>query len=548
MQSDTIKSMVDNPHWINLKNKAYWNFLLMSYEGGVDYTNAAVIGSANNNNQGILDQFRYFVNGEQQVGKTIYGNLFQHPKEKTEDYNRRVFSSYYYNFCAPIIDIYSDHLFKQPIIEDYGAIKASVDAIKEDVDKQGSSIEEFRRQIGDMAQLYGHCFVVVDSPVNSEIESVRTRLDQMENRAFPYFCLYPPQAVKNWSLDEFGKPYWVLVQEQADSNENPDEYDPKNVAECKYRLWTRTEWRLYDDEYNLEASGTHEVGEVPIVCVFSKKSNKARSFLGISELADISFIARDIYNASSELRQILRDQTFAFLALQGTSDEYSDVVLGTGKGLLYPEGRNAPQYVSPSTDNALTYFDHIDRQVSKIYQMAKLEGGSVGTKAKLTTNTATVDTQSGASKAWDFNQTNSSLSSKANNLEDAEIKMWSLFAKWEGKEFDGNIEYPDEFSVTDISSDLDEAEQESRVGLGKTFDSEVRKAIVRKKFPSMPEDELAVIDSEIDALMNKQTVGSAMADRVKALIAGNGVVNKTNPNYTGTAGTKTGASNGNQIS
>lgn len=530
MKNDIIESMVQTPHWINNKNKQYWNFLLMSYEGGYDYTNASVIGSSNNGSQGLLDMFRYFVNGEQQTGKTIYGNLFMHPKEKVEDYNRRVFMSYYYNFCSPIIDIYSDHLFKQPIVEDFASITDSVEAVREDIDKQGSSISEFRKQVGDMAQLYGHCFVVVDSPNNIQ---TLTRKDQIETRAFPYFALYPPQSIINWSLDEFGKPYWVLVKECSDSNSDHKTFDPKNTEKHSYRLWTRDGWELYDYEYELEASGTHLLGEVPLVCVFSKKSSKARSFLGISEIADIAFIARDIYNASSELRQILRDQTFAFLAIQGSSDEYSALDLGTAKGLLYPEGRNVPQYVSPQADNALTYFDHIDRQVAKIFQIAKLEGGN--NTSKVQNSGPKVDNQSGMSKAWDFNQTNSSLSSKASNLEDAEMKMWQLFAKWEGKEFDGSIEYPNDFSISSLKEDLDEAEQIARVDLGKTFNLEVRKAIVRKRFPSKTEEEIVSMGKEIETLTAKQTVGSAMADRVKSLINGNN---------TTTGGNKTGATNG----
>ncbi len=55
---------------------------------------------------------------------------------------------------------------------------------------------------------------------------------------------------------------------------------------------------------------------VPVTVTFDKKSESVKNMLGISAIADISFIARDVYNASSELRQILRDQTFAFLTLQ----------------------------------------------------------------------------------------------------------------------------------------------------------------------------------------------------------------------------------------
>ena len=532
-----IKDIVENPHLINKRYTSFWYFLLQSYEGGVDYSNSLLLQA--NNTPGILDTlWNYFVNGVQQNTQTVRGNLFIHPKERIEDYNRRISMSYYYNFCAPIIDIYSDHLFKQAVIEDFKEIKSTIDKVKDDIDRQGSSIEEFRRAMADMAQLYGHCFVVVDSPVVSDTEVVETLSDQIEKRLFPYLCLYSPANVLNWSLDEFGSPYWVLLRESYDENSDPNEYKKNAKNECYYRLWTRKEWFLYNDDYELEDSGTHDLGVVPIVCVFDKKSKKARNFLGISSISDIAFINRDIYNASSELRQILRDQTFAFLAVQGTSDEYSDLNIGTGKGLLYPEGRNKPEFVSPPADNATIYFDHIDRQIIKIYQLAKIQNGGIGGQSKGTSaSTGITDTQSGVSKAWDFNQTNSSLSTKSANLEDAEMRIWQIFALWEGKTFTGSISYPNEFSISSLVDDLTEAEQIARVSLGATFDSEVKKAIVRKKFPRMDDSEIAMMDKEIEALSTKQqndtmqTVKpTTMAERIAAF-----------KNNTTTGGTKTGA-------
>jgi hypothetical protein len=124
--------------------------------------------------------------------------------------------------------------------------------------------------------------------------------------------------------------------------------------------------------------------------------------------------------------------------------------------------------------------------------LAKLEGGSAQQA-----QTATV--QSGVSKAWDFNETNSALSSKASMMEDGEIKIWKLFAAWEGKEWDGTIQYPKEFSTQSIMDDLTELEKEQRVGLGATFELAVKKAIIKKKFPRASEEDLDKMESEAEA-------------------------------------------------
>lgn len=501
--TNNIKEMIENPHRVNRRYTAYWDFLMQSYEGGIDYSNSRVLNSNQQGQSGIFDNlFACLSTASSKTPITIYGNLFMHPKERVDDYNRRVNMSYYYNFCYPIIDIYSDHLFKQAVVENWGNIEPTIKQVTNNIDRMGTSIQDFRRHVADAAQVYGHCFVVVDSPKASKTKPIVTRADQIENRAFPYLTLYAPQRIKNWALDEFGFPYWVVVEETYDGNIKPEEYSNDNVQECQYRLWTREEWFLYDDEYTLIDQGSHGLGIVPIVCIFDKKSKRQRNFLGISQIADIAFIARDIYNASSELRQILRDQTFAFLALQGSSEEYGGIDLGTGKGLLYPEGRNKPEYVSPPSSNATTYFDHIDRQIIKIFQLARIDAGaSVSGSAKnLPAGGATVDTQSGVSKAWSFNQTNSSLSTKSSNLEAGEIAWWQLFAMWEGKVFDGSIQYPNEFSISALMDDINEAEAEATLALGKTFNIEVKTAIVKKKFPRATDQDIEKMVSEITAL------------------------------------------------
>ena len=526
-----IKDIIEAPHWIQRRYHGYWEFLLQSYEGGIDYSNSRVLHQQQYGAP-FDSMWNLYVNGQPQNTQIIYGNLFMHSKERADDYNKRVGMSYYYNFCAPIIDIYSDHLFKQAVVEKWGSIESTIKIVTDDIDRMGTSIQDFRKIIADYAQVYGHCFVIVDSPNVSKTKQIITRLDQIENRAFPYLTIFAPQNILNWALDEFGFPYWVLVRECADANDDPLQFDKDVNEKIQYRVWTRTDWKLYDDDYDLIDSGTHNLGQVPIVCIYDKKSKRQRNFLGISQIADIAFIARDIYNSSSELRQILRDQTFAFLALQGDSEAYAGLDLGTGKGLLYPIGSAKPEYVSPQSSNATSYFDHIDRQIIKIFQLAKVDAGAgvSGQSKMLPAGTGTSDTQSGVAKAWSFNQTNSSLSAKASNFEEGELRIWQIFAAWEGKVFDGSIQYPNEFSVKDIMDDISEAEAEAQLSLGKTFNIEVKSAIIKKKFPRADDQEIAKMVAEVTALEEKASQqpspidipGQAMsfAQRMKQVAAG----------------------------
>lgn len=505
-----IKEIIENPHWVHRRYCAYWNFLLQSYEGGIDYTGATINNGQNTTTWDSM--FNIYVNGIKQEPR-VTGNLFLHPKERTHDYAKRLEMSYYYNFCAPILDIYGNHLFKEPVIEDFKEIESDIDEVSEDIDRTGASIQEFRKEMAGLAQLYGHIFVVVDSPDIPEDE-ILSRQDQIERKAFPYLTTHYPQNVINWALDRYGMPYWVLMREHYDANKDVGTFDKNKCYGVQYRLWTRESWELYDHDYNLKSTGIHALGRVPIVCAFDKKSKKVKNFLGVSTLTDIAFIARDVYNSCSELRQILRDQTFAFLALQGDTKEYDEVSIGTGKGLLYPEGRNAPQYVSPPPANAEVYFNHIDRQVKKIFQLAKLEGGSVQ-------QTQSAVEQSGASKAWDFNETNSALAEKAGNLEDAEMKIWKIYAAWQNKEFNGTVQYPTEFSMSSLMDDLAELEKETRLQLGRTFNIEVRKAIIKKKFPRTPDAEIDKMIADVKTELNTENEADQLTNRFGSFFSKN---------------------------
>jgi hypothetical protein len=452
---------------------------MQSYEGGRDY-----IGDARMARNEII-----IVNGKE-MDLSTRTNLFQHKKERNEDFRSRINMSYYYNFCAPIVDIYTNHLFKKPILENWGNIKQIIERRKENIDGMDGSIFEFRKDVVDLMQIYGHIFVVIDKPKTGQ--EILTLQDQIDQGAFPYFTAFHPQNVLNWSLDKNGRPYWVLVKENYDGNVDPMQYDADKAEIGQYRVWTRSEWILFNSDGNEIGRGSHSAKQVPIVCIMNKRSKQYANFMGISSLSDIAYISRDVYNACSELKQILRDQTFSILTIQGESREFNEMVVGTSRALLYPENRERPGYISPDSANAETLFKYIDKQISAMFRLAKLEGGSADFKGQ------DAVAQSGVSKAWDFNETNQALSEKALNMQDAENKLWRIFAAWEGKEFDGSIQYPNEFSVESLNDDLDMAEKELKLNLGKTFNIEIKKAIVKKKFPRMDEKDIAEMVQEIE--------------------------------------------------
>lgn len=497
----SIKDLVDNPHPIYKQYVDYWRFLMESYEGGIDYNMGDIRQSSANKQSNTLN---VKVNGKPLQDKQR-GNLFKHKKERDADYIERVNMSYYYNFCSPIIDIYTNHLFKEPVTSDFGSIKTIIESRMDNIDRKNSNIVEFRKEIAELAQIYGHIYVLTDKPTTDK--EVASLAQQMEAGLFPYFAIFHPQDVINWALDQFGQPHWVLLREHLNANTDPFNFSKDNMNVVQYRLWTRTEWVLFNEAFEEVSRGTHPVGKVPIDIIYNKPSKKCKNYLGISEIADISFIARDVYNKCSELNEIIRNQTFSILCLQGKSTDYDELSVGTSKALLYPPESNVPQYVSPAADNARILMEQIGIQVSKMFQLAKLDGGSASQEKQ-------IDSQSGVSKAFDFQETNSALAKKASHLEDGEMRIFDTFAKWEGKsEFDGSVSYPRNFSIQELNEDLEEAKGLFEMNLGREFNLRIKKEIAKKKFPRATDDDMNEIVKELEA-KEGATEGGSLRERL----------------------------------
>ncbi|OGP94578.1 MAG: hypothetical protein A2V53_02550 [Deltaproteobacteria bacterium RBG_19FT_COMBO_56_10] len=92
------------------------------------------------------------------------------------------------------------------------------------------------------------------------------------------------------------------------------------------------------------------------------------------------------------------------------------------------------------------------------------------------------------------------MSEKADNVEQAEQKVLELWARWEGKVFDGRIDYPDDFSIRDIERDLQNVISARGAAVkSATFDKELQRRIVRAVLPKTDEATLMRIGDEIEA-------------------------------------------------
>jgi len=105
---------------------------------------------------------------------------------------------------------------------------------------------------------------------------------------------------------------------------------------------------------------------------------------------------------------------------------------------------------------------------------------------------------SGIALQTEFQLLNARLSEKADYLENAEEQIWSLFALWQNKVWDGKIDYPDTFDIRDWASDLQLLQTAKASGVkSETFTKEIDKQIVNAVVDD--DEKINEINKEIDS-------------------------------------------------
>lgn len=437
------------------------------------------------------DEWRFFVRAY--FGGRAYkdGNyLIQHPFESTANYRRRCAISYYYNYCAPIIDLYVSHLFRKDAIKDFGSLAGDplFDAFLRDADMDGASLRQFMREAQRLASVYGRVSIVVDKPGTTGF----TVAEAKEFDLRPYVSLVTPENLTDWVYARLSS--GKLVLDRVKIRETPE----------RFRIWTRFNWELWEtvkgtSDSVLVESGEHGLGVVPVVTLYNKKSG--RKMIGVSDIQDIADINKNIYYLCSDAKEIIENTAFPMLALpyeKTGGDEEKQV--GPRNILQFdPAEPNARPYWLEAPHSSLTEIrEWVKQDVAEIHRMAKM-GGVRGTELS-------GEARSGLAMELEYQQLHATLSEKADNIEEAESEVLKLWALWQGDIFDGSIDYPDDFSVRDLDRDLERAISAIELPISSlTLKREIEKRISRLALPKLDELTRLKIEQEIDSSAGVET-------------------------------------------
>jgi hypothetical protein len=401
----------------------------------------------------------------------IYRFLFKHMRESEEMYQKRLVRGYFYNYVASVVDLYIAYIFHSPITRQVD--ETLFEDLYSDADLQGTRFEKYIQIVATYSQLTGHVGVLVDMPKIQDGGFISEK-DRKEANHRPYCTTIHARQILDWETDKFGNFVWVKLE-----IERPQDrlWNKPVDEEIKHFLkWTRVdweEWELKGDQARKIDEGKHSLGEVPFVILRNKRKPRHLWF-GVSAVRDIADINIGILNWSSLGDEEIYERCLNVLAMEQDIDEHIPE-LSHHNVLSYAPGAEPPRYLTPGSSPLEMISNWIERAKDEIYRLAKF-GGSVGLHE---VRQAT----SGIAYAFEFNETNQALADKASNIEEAEIKIHRLYAKWlDEPDAEVTIEYPDEFGVEDFLMEFQLLAEGRTTLSSETAIKEMEKKLLTKMF------------------------------------------------------------------
>lgn len=449
--------------------KTHWEFLESCYEGGRDW---------------------------------FTKNIFRYVKEGDNEFADRVDRAYRFNHTREVVDLVGKYLFRKAATRSESAPEP-VKRFWERATRKGESIDEFMREVSRRASIFGRVAVVVDSDIDGGVVSVA---DEKQSSQQVYAYIVSPMQVLDYSYDDAGNLRWVLIEELVRDDADPLSSDGK--IKSQYRLWTQTDWSLFQvtgtrgrkTTVEKVGGGEHNLDMVPVVLV--DDSTGGEKWRAKSMIDDIAYLDRATANYLSNLDAIIQDQTFSQLAMpaQGVlpgTDEYTQLVdMGTKRVFLFDGEGGQPFFLSPDVKQAQLILEVINKIISEIYHSV----GLAGERTKQD-NSVGIDNSSGVAKAYDFERVNALLASKADSLELAENAINKIAAKWlgideaEGKDL---VSYPDDFDTRGLADELDLSAKLQLISAPDGVRREQMRSVIEKLFPQLKDDLRKRLEGELE--------------------------------------------------
>ena len=364
------------------------------------------------------------------------------PLEPREDYdaylarvNRAVFSP----FTQRLIRAATGLVLRKPITltgDPYWT-----EMFKMDVDGRKSDLDEYARRLLMCSLTYGQSHILVDYPAPSGAVSLAE--ERQQNRR-PYWIEIDPNNLYGWRLDResnYGNLIQVRLGEKAvlpDGQFGEKVFDQVRVIEPgSYRVFRKKEQieEMYDvsdgssvgsfeagssdKDYKQVESGEFSLGEIPLVTIYSGKTD---NLVSKPPLLDIAYLNIAHFQRQADLIHSLHVASQPMLVMEGYDDQTKDLAISVNYAMATQPG-NKIYYVEPAS----SAFEAQSAEIKELQMQMATLGISTLSQQKFVAESADA-------RRLDRVDTNSMLAMVSMELEQKLQKAFNLSAQYVGIE------------------------------------------------------------------------------------------------------------------
>ena len=420
--------------------------------------------------------------------------LVRYPRESDTKFARRNEVAWYASVLADACHQFVSYFgTRAPVREFPHPIYA---AMADDVDGRGNAVDVFWQQFMIDAKARGSMCLLVDMPPAVDVGNMASQLQQ---RVAPFVTAIKPEQITDYEIGDDGK---FVFAKFGGSYTMPD---GESVACVWY--FDRVGWQaLSANGGEVLDAGEHGLGECPVL-IFTE-SGAFPYFGSFAQLADI---AKRLFNLESELDEILRSQTFSLMTMQVPENSTTQQKIEASKAVAQTIGTNnlmvhtgaQPGFIAPPDGPARVYLDRI----AKLEARAREIGLDVsGSQAQ----------ETGVALQMRFQRLNGALSTFSSRMQDFELRMWDLVARWLRMSTAPTVTWPRDFNLADVAVELDVLERMQATAMPDPVLVQQQKRIVSLQFAGLGQDELDGIHAAIyERLMEPAVdVAAVAADNV----------------------------------
>ena len=378
--------------------------------------------------------------------------LVRHISELVPEYQERLARAAYANYPRRVAT-----LITQYVLSVRPQRTGADPEVVEDFNRNGERVDEVMRQFSTYLNICGCAWLIADMP---SFQGYKTKRDELMERLRPYCVALSPLQVVDWAYASDGQLLWALVKERIYDNTDPLK---KGTTIDVRKLWTRQD--VFTCARRQDGTTTctvqrHGLGAVPLV-----RQVEVDGY-GMGEnhwFEDVVRISDAILNAGSEAQMNVIKQMFGLLVIP---DEFMDSVrvqqetakdagaAGAGESLSCVIARSAAVFESESGKGTTRYISPagVETQIirSEIEALKKELFSVVGLAASKDTRMV----ESAEAKAWDFQNVEHFMATRADILEQCEMLAWDFLHRWSPKIPIPNVQYNRNFQILDLKESV----------------------------------------------------------------------------------------------